>query len=150
MPVAAFTLPVDAPSELVWRMLADSAAMPQRFDETVESVRVIEQAADGLIREVRRGGVTRRERVTLDAASGSLTATLVGDSAYTGSMVLRAEAANPSSLGHNSPRVSARLDWQPRGGSEDAAQAARLTSELQAQLRGLKHAAEARARQQGA
>lgn len=147
MPVAAFTLPVNAPSDVVWRILAESADTPQRFDPTVEAVRIMDDGHGGQVREVRRAGTVRRERVEVDPAHGSLTATLVDDSAYTGSITLRAEAPNPSSQAHNHPRVSARIDWQPRSGGEDQAVAKSLTDALEDQLLRLKHAAEERAAQ---
>lgn len=150
MPVAAFTLPVDAPAGLVWRLLADSAATPQRYDATVESVRVLDAAEDSILRAVTRGGATRLERVTLDAAQQRLTLTLVDDREYSGSVTLRAEAANPSSTGHNHLRLSGRMDWQPLSGSEDADAAEALSAALQAQLLALKQAAEAQARQRDA
>jgi hypothetical protein len=147
MPVAAFALPVDAPSELLWQLLADSAAVPQRYDHSVESVRIVERDEASLVREVVRRGRMWRERITLDTKRQSLTAELIDDSAYTGKVELRAEAANPSSSGHNTPRISARMDWLARSGSEDNATADALSRELEQQLLDLKHAAEARAAQ---
>lgn len=150
MPLAAFTFPVEADSALVWRFLASTAEQPQRIDSSVSAVRVEIQPDGSVLRQVTRDGVTRRERVELDAASGSLVATLCSDADYRGSVTLRAEAANPSSSGHSHPRISGRLDWQPLSGEESEADSAELTAALQRQLLSLKHAAEALAAREAA
>lgn len=145
MPVAGFTLPVDAPVELVWSLLADCAPLPQRIDASASAVRILASGEEGLLREVTRHERAWRERVSLDPTQRCLCAELVDDPRYHGSLAFCAEAANPSSSGHNHPRISARLDYQPHGGDADPAESAVLSSWLEAQLHALKKLAESEA-----
>jgi hypothetical protein len=146
MPVASYTMPVNAPAELVWKLVRDSAEFPQRFAPGVAAVRVFDRDGNSWLREMRLRDGVQRERISVGEVSRTVTAELVDHPLYTGSVVSRVEVPGASAT-QREPRLSFRMEWTARDGKEDGAAAAALSSALERELLAVKRAAELRAAQ---
>jgi hypothetical protein len=56
---------IDAPVDVVWKLMAERVAYPARFSDFIRDARVVDTFDDGCIWEVEMFGVRRRERVTV-------------------------------------------------------------------------------------
>ena len=131
---------------MVWQLLRDSVEFPQRFSASVDAVAIQDRDGDAWLRELSLNGIKQCERVSVDAAARTVTADLIDHPTYTGRIVSRVEVPGASAT-QREPRLSFRMEWTPRSGTEDQAQAAALSSALEHELLAVKRAAEARAAQ---
>jgi hypothetical protein len=144
MPISSYTMPVNAPTSVVWQALRDSAEFPQRFVDGVEAVRVLDRDGEGWLRELQVHGAARREQISINEKTYTITAELVDHPVFTGKVVTRVEPPTASST-MREPRLSFRLDWTARSGSDDPAQTLALSGALEHQLLAVKRRAEAQA-----
>jgi hypothetical protein len=144
MPVASYTMPVEAPAAVVWQLLRDSAEFPQRFAHGVEAVRISERDGDSWVRELAWDGALQRERISVDDASRTVTASLLQHATHTGEVRWRVELPGASAA-QRTPRLSFRMDWRAQQEPEDQTQATALSGALEHELLAIKRAAEERA-----
>ncbi len=72
--VANYSIPVNASSELVWKILLDKIENPGNYmPSPVEYTKTLEKYSDGMLREVKTSQMLVRERITIDEANRIIT-----------------------------------------------------------------------------
>lgn len=71
---AHYSIPVNASSELVWKILLDKMENPGNYmPSPVEYTKTLEKYSDGMLREVKTSQMLVRERITIDEANRKIT-----------------------------------------------------------------------------
>jgi ketosteroid isomerase-like protein len=76
--VTNYSIPINASSELVWKILLDKIENPGNYmPSPVEYTRTLETYSDGMLREVKTSQMLVRERITIDEANKKITYDIV-------------------------------------------------------------------------
>lgn len=102
---------IEAPPETVWALLVDKVEHPQRYLEGVLDYRILDRGEDWVLRELEVPDILFRERVQLDAASGTVTFTLEDHPCCEGRILNRMMPGPDGTVD-----LEFLLDWQVRPG----------------------------------
>jgi len=137
----AFTTPVHAREETVWKILMDKVQNPQKYVPGIRECRILDTFPGGLLREVSTGSVTFRERVSIDADIGEVTFTLIDHPLFSGTVINRAGGTS-----RQSPVAPTMLtfivDWTRREGSSGTAELQEIAAGIRRAALAVKDAAE--------
>jgi len=137
----AFTTPVHAREETVWKVLMDKVERPEKYVPGIDGCRIVERTPDGLVRAVSAGGATFHEKVTFDPDTAEITFTLLDHPLYTGCVINRAGGTS-----RQSPVAPTMLtfimEWSRREGNASAGEVQRLADSLRRAALAVKDAAE--------
>ena len=104
-----FSTPVDAPWATVWAIVADKIENTSRYNPEAENPQILARYADGVLRQMQALGMTVKERIVLDEATGTITHTLVDNPYFAGQIVnkvLHPQVNQPLSISYT-------LNWLP-------------------------------------
>lgn len=109
MPRAAFSAPVDAPVDVLWRLLLDKIEHPDRYIDGVSEVEILERGADGsVLRRMRTPRMLLTERIMADESALLVSFVLVDSPAFDGGVTNRIEIG-----ADGRPVLTFDLDWVP-------------------------------------
>ncbi|AFY70170.1 hypothetical protein Pse7367_1894 [Thalassoporum mexicanum PCC 7367] len=133
MPHAIYSAQVNAPLETLWSVMVDKAKNPGKYNTSVQDYQVLEEYADGLLRQMRNKGKLIKERLTIDPVKYEIMHALVDHPIFVGrafNAILQPTEVNPSD-----PLIlTYALDWQPHN---DSAEAMEVEAAMQKELNGV-------------
>lgn len=139
MPRHRITSRVDASPETVWVVLLDKMEHPQRYLEDALDADILGRDGEGVIRQlVLPGGVAFRERISADAASRTITFTLLDHPIYQGTVLNRLQPAPDGGA-----ELAFELDWRLRPGARDERDPEELPALIRSSIQHTKRIAEA-------
>jgi limonene-1,2-epoxide hydrolase/alkylhydroperoxidase/carboxymuconolactone decarboxylase family protein YurZ/catechol 2,3-dioxygenase-like lactoylglutathione lyase family enzyme len=104
-----FSSPVYAPIDNVWDIVIDKIANTSSYNPEANNPQILERYSDGMIRQMDVLGMTVKERIVIEGATGTITHHLLDNPYFTGKIVNQVTTTEEQNI----QNVSYTLNWQP-------------------------------------
>ena len=104
-----FSSPVYAPIDKVWNIVIDKIANTSHCNPEANNPQILERYSDGMIRQMDVLGMTVKERIVIEGATGTITHHLLDNPYFTGKIVNQVTTTEEQNI----QNVSYTLNWQP-------------------------------------
>ena len=128
-----YSLPVDAPLDIVWDIVVDKIENTSRYNPEAQDPQIIKRYSDGMLRQMSALGMTVKERIVLNRSAGTITHTLLDNPFFVGQIVnqiVYSATKNPN----EQLTIRYTLNWKPIN-DRGKKMAAKIRQQLQQAVR---------------